>query len=52
MKKKAVIGMKTLSFKKEALPTRYSRMKKMLPVVIVAAVVILCTASRVSAWVC
>ena len=43
--------MKNLSFKKEALPKRYSTMKKMLPVVIVAAVVILCTASTVSAWV-
>jgi hypothetical protein len=43
--------MKTLSFKKEALARKYSTMKKMLPVVIVAAVVILCTASTVSAWV-
>jgi hypothetical protein len=43
--------MKNISFKKEALPTKYSTMKKMLPVVIVAAVVILCTASTVSAWV-
>ena len=43
--------MKTLSFKKKALAKRHSRMKKMLPVMIVAAVVILCTASTVSAWV-
>ena len=43
--------MKNISFKKKALPKKYSRMKKMLPVVIVAAVVILCTASTVSAWV-
>ena len=43
--------MKTLSFKEKALAKRHSRMKKMLPVMIVAAVVILCTASTVSAWV-
>jgi len=43
--------MKNISFKKKALPKRYSRMKKMLPLMLVAAVVILCTASTVSAWV-
>jgi len=43
--------MKTLSFKEKALAKRYSTMKKMLPLMIVAAVVILCTASTVSAWV-
>ena len=41
--------MKTLSFKERALAKRHSRMKKMLPVMVVAAVVILCTASTVSA---
>jgi hypothetical protein len=40
--------MKTLSFKEKALAKRHSTMKKMLPLMIVAAVVILCTASTVS----
>ena len=43
--------MKKISFKKEELAKRYSTLKKKLPVVIVAAVVILCTASTVSAYV-
>jgi hypothetical protein len=43
--------MKKFSFKKEALAKRDSTLKKMLPVVIVVAVVILCTASTASAWV-